>query len=50
MTLISVTCTFSFQAYKTVTATATIGFVAGQPVQAGMMTLPSDRWNQMYPG
>ncbi len=50
-TPVSVQLASSFQGYKSVTATsATMEFEAGQPVQLGLVTLASDRWNQMYPG
>ena len=39
-----------FYAYTRVTASVTIGFEAGQPVQFGLTTLASDPWTSMYPG
>ena len=38
-----------FWAYSPVTASVTIGFEAGQPVQFGLTTLASDPWTSMYP-
>ena len=50
MTHLTVSVAMSFQAHRAVTAQATMEFEAGQPVQAGMRTLPTDSWFPMYPG
>lgn len=39
----------SFQAHRTVTATATMEFEAGQPFEAEVTTLATDPWVSMYP-
>lgn len=49
MTQITAGIACSFKGLKTVTATVTLGFEAGQPAQGGMVTIASDRWFQMYP-
>jgi hypothetical protein len=43
----SINCSFS--AYTAVTASATMGFEAGQPYN-DVITLASDPWTSMYPG
>lgn len=48
--LVSSSVACSLQAHSAVTAQATMGFMAGQPVQAGMTILASDPWISMYPG
>ena len=50
MTLVTTALACEFQGYRSVTATATMEFEGGQPVQQGMITLASDRWIPMYPG
>lgn len=40
----------AFNAYTSVTASATIELEAGQPVQADGAALASDPWTSMYPG
>lgn len=49
-TTVDARVTMSFEAYSSVTAQATMEFEAGQPVQAGLITLASDPWTAMYPG
>lgn len=40
----------AFSAYTSVTASATIEFEAGQPVDTDVAALASDPWISMYPG
>ena len=50
MTQITVSVMCQFYANIGVTAQATMEFEAGQPYQAGLVTLASDPWTSTYPG